>query len=89
MLILFIYVFIGAIVALASEVYLAVIRCKQGCYGSILEAIYSQAWWLLLIEYFVDLFTWPERILSIMWYLIFKDLLPWRKWLLEMYYRNL
>lgn len=79
MLILFMYLSIGAIVALLSEIVLVTI-CKLG-YDETLEKVYNQPLWLLLIEFFLNLFIWPEEVLSVIWYLIFKDISPWRKWL--------
>lgn len=73
------YVCIGAIIALAVEVVMAVVHFKVGYYDTLSEYIYSMKWYWLCLCYFIDLFTWPERVVSILWYVIFKKIVPWRR----------
>ena len=73
------YVTIGAIIGLICEVWLGVKRYKVG-YSLIEKGLFSIKLPYLIGIYLIDLFTWPERLLSLGWYLIFKDIIPYRKW---------
>ena len=81
------YTLIGAIIGLIGQIIIMVAIHKYG-EDAFTDSMLSMDIWLLILLNMFDIFTWPERLLSIGYYLIFKDLLPWRKKLFEIWEEN-
>lgn len=72
------YVLFGAVFRLICQVIIMVCQYHNG-YSKMDHDILSLNTVLLVVLFLVDIFTWPETVLNIIWGILFHKYLPWRR----------